>query len=312
VQHVPRRVSRVAFVGQSTYFEACAAPSPRDGVFAFFEFRAGADAGALLARLIRFAPDLVIVFRPEIVPEGLFRGLDAVTLGFLTEPLPRHGTSHPDLERRLEDARAVDPTNYDRVVAFDPLIASTVGEFLPVWRSLPLPVADRFYCPVRLLDAPPQAVFVGRSTRHREALLVPAKHEFDVLHVAHGVGADALEQLLRSTNVGINLHSEPYLSFENRVALHLAAGHLVVSEPLDPTHGLEPGLDFLEITAPGHLWRILDLLHGDPNAFHRVRVRGRFKAEGFRASSVYARLVHDLMLDLAAFGGLRARAVSRS
>ena len=30
-------------------------------------------------------------------------------------------------------------------------------------------------------------------------------------------------------DVGINLHNEPYPSFENRVCLHLAAGHLVVS-----------------------------------------------------------------------------------
>ncbi len=48
---------------------------------------------------------------------------------------------------------------------------------------------------------------------------------------------------MREHHVGINLHNEPYLPFENRVSLHLAAGHLVLSEPLDPLHG--PGRDRL-------------------------------------------------------------------
>jgi hypothetical protein len=36
-----------------------------------------------------------------------------------------------------------------------------------------------------------------------------------------------------------------------------------------------------------------------------VRVRGRLKAEGFRASRVYPRLVADLLADIDAFGSSR-------
>ena len=42
-------------------------------------------------------------------------------------------------------------------------------------------------------------------------------------------------------------------------------------------------------------------------AYRRMRVRGRAKAEQFRASRVYPRLVRDAMLDVRAFGSPRRR-----
>ena len=77
-----------------------------------------------------------------------------------------------------------------------------------------------------------------------------------------------------------------YWSFENRVCLHLAAGHLVLSEPLSPQHGLEPGIDYLEVSHAGAIAFLLGRLKRFPRTWHRVRVRGRLKAEQFRASRV--------------------------
>jgi hypothetical protein len=304
---------RVAFVGQATFFEACSLGPGAHGFHArFFEFRRGGDAGALIDELSAFDPEVAIVFRPEVVPAGALRGLRAKTIGFLTEPLPRQLSGapvHEDLERRLWELRHVDPSNFDRVIAFDPHIAATAGEVVPVWRALPLPVADRYFAPLPLPPpalGPPRALFVGRSTPHREALLADAKLEADVLHLAFGVDADELQAALESHDVGINLHNNPYPSFENRVCLHLAAGHLVLSEWLHPTHGLEPGLDFIVTQTAGELLHALVTLRRFPALWHRVRVRGRRKAEQFRASRVYPRLLHDLFADLAAFGSARA------
>jgi hypothetical protein len=42
--------------------------------------------------------------------------------------------------------------------------------------------------------------------------------------------------------------------------------------------------------------------------WHAVRVRGRRKAEQFRASRVYPRLITDLLADVRAFGSPRAAA----
>lgn len=300
---------RLAFVGQSTYFEACALADERPDVeTTFLEFRGGGDAAALLDGLEDFAPHVVTVFRPETIPAGLLHDFPAITLGFLTEPLPRGGgRAHADLEVRLSELREVDAGNFDRHVCFDPLSAGTAATVLPIWRSAPLPVADRYFAPVRPIRGRPRVLFVGYSTEYRERMLVSAKHDFDVLHLAFGAGADELGELLASHDVGINIHYQPYPTFENRVAFHLAAGHLVLSEPLSPQHGLEPGIDFLQVDSRDGLHHALWTLTRAPAVWDRVRIRGRRKAELFRASRVWPRLAEDVLRDVAAFGTPRRR-----
>ena len=85
----------------------------------------------------------------------------------------------------------------------------------------------------------PRVVFIGRSTPHRESFLSGAKHRYDISHIAHGANPDHLEVITDTYDVGINLHNDTYPNFENRVCFHLAAGHLVLSEPLCPAHALE-------------------------------------------------------------------------
>jgi hypothetical protein len=298
---------RLAFVGQTTYFAACSMQAPAGGVLPLFvEFRAGADAEKMLASLRAFDPDVVVVFRPEIIPAGAFADIAALTVGFLTEPLPRvEGGAHADLERRLEDLRAVDAQNFDRIVSFDPLMAATAEAIMPVWRSLPLPVSDRLFLGAHVRSDPPKMLFVGRSTPHREELLMPAKHEHDVIHIAHGVTDDRLLGYLSEVDVGLNIHNEAYPTFENRVSVCCAAGLVVVTEPLSPTHGLEPGIDYLEVHNFQDLLVALFELRRNIGAYRRVRVRGRAKAEQFRASRVYPALVRDAMLDVRAFGSPR-------
>lgn len=302
------RPLRLAFVGQRTFFEVCALGGERpDFSTRFHEFRRHGDAAALRSDLDAFDPDVVVVFRPEIVPAGTFAGLRAATLGFLTEPIPRDAAGgHHDLDRRRWELEQVDAGSFDRVVSFDPLIASTAEAILPVWRSVPLPVSDALYRDVEPVTGKPRVLFVGRSTPHREQMLAAAKAEHpDLLHEAFGVGARDLAQLMAAHDVGINLHNDTYWSFENRVCLHLAAGHLVLSEPLSPQHGLERGIDYLEVSHGGGLSFLLTQLEKFPRTWHRVRVRGRIKAEQFRASRVWPRLVHDLLADLAASGTRR-------
>jgi hypothetical protein len=299
---------RLAFVGQQTYFEACALHERSSRVrTTYVDFREGADAQAMRAALDRFAPHAVVVFRPEIVPAGAFDGLRAMVVGFLTEPIPRvgGGRAHPDLRRRRDDLRKADRGNFDRTVAFDPMIVPTADAFLPVWRALPIPVADRFYAPATPIAGQPRLAFIGRSTPHREAYLRHPKHELDVLHVAFGLHGAQLDELMGAVDVAINIHNEPYPSFENRVCLHLAAGHLVVSETLSPTHGLEPGIDYLEFADPDALLSMLRTVARHPGAYQRVRVRGRRKAEQYRASRVWPRLIADAFDDVAAFGSAR-------
>lgn len=295
---------RVAFVGQRTYFEVCSQLSATTVVQpSFVEFRAGADAEAMRRRIEQIDPHVVVVFRPEIIPAGVLRSVRALTLGYLTEPLPRDGgDAHPDLERRLQDLAMADPDQFDRVIAFDPNITAAASRYLPVWRAQPLPVADEVFSSNLVRHDSSRALFVGRTTPHRAGWLAAAKHIYDVMHIEHGVFGVDLATLSRQYLIAINVHNEPYPSFENRVALHLAVGNLVISETLSPTNGLDPGLDYLSAVDPDELVSYLGLIEGDPQRFEWVRARGHLKAEAFRASRVYARLLLDLLLDVAEFG----------
>ncbi|HTA32102.1 MAG TPA: hypothetical protein VK721_01635 [Solirubrobacteraceae bacterium] len=298
---------RVAFIGQGVYFRQCALEQTVAGVEpVFIDFRAGAPAEPLAASLRELDPDVVLVFRPEIIPAGLFESLRAVTIGYLTEPLPRaSGTHHPDLRARMQWLEQVDAGNFDRIISFDPLIAETAASVLAVWRSLPIPVADSLFMEVRQRAHPPRLLFVGRSTEHREQLLAPVKRAYPLVHIGHGLFGQPLMRFLRDADVQLNLHNNPYPTFENRVCIALAAGHLVISEPLSPSHGLQPGIDYLQVESPQALVELVAELSHEPDAYAQVQAAGRSQAERFRASRVYPELVRDALADVAALGSRR-------
>jgi hypothetical protein len=303
----PNATLRIAFVGQGVFFRQCALELPEAGLEpAFLDFRAGVAPEPLLARLRELDPDVVLVFRPEIVPPGLFDPLRALTIGYLTEPLPRAGGQrHDDLDTRMWWLEQVDAANFDRIVSFDPLIAETASSVLPVWHSEPIPVADSLYMDVRKHAHPSRLLFVGRSTEHREQLLEPIKRAYPIVHIGHGLFGEQLAHMLARTDVQLNLHNNPYPTFENRVCIALAAGHLVISEPLSPRHGLTPGVDYLEASTATELLALVNRLAQEPEAFADVQTAGRRQAERFRASAVYPRLVRDALADVADRGSVR-------
>jgi hypothetical protein len=301
----------VAFVGRRVEHAAWALSGPARGVDPVWVER-GED---LLARLRDAAPDLVVVFRPDIVPAGLVRELDCTTLAVLPDALPLEW-GDPDvwdpmpwLGESLRLAGGLGPElegfareDYDRVIAADPLLARVAPE-LGLWRSPPLPVDDAFFFGDRGVPRPLRPLFLGESTAHREDMLLNPKHVFDLSHYASGLEGERLREVLAATNVGVVVHPGRFPGFPPTLPLHLAAGHLVVSEPLMPTRGLEPGLDHVVVAAVDQLMRILAQLAARPAAFEQVRLRGRARAEAFRASRAWPRLISDLAADLLAFGG---------
>lgn len=298
-------MTRVAFVGQATFFDACALHAPAGGLQpVFVDHRGGGDSAVMRRAVDAHDPDVVVVFRPETVAPGTFDGLRATTLGFNSEPLPRSDPehAHPDLRFRLSELATTDAGQYDRIITFDPLSAHVAATVVPVWRCVPLPVDDRFFVPPRPPHHPARVATIAWSSPYRERYLIDVKHHFDLLHVAGGLHGDALRAFFERVDVAINVHIEDYPAFENRVCLHLAAGHLVLSQALSPTHGLEPGLDFLQFDSPSSLVALVDAVRRRADLHRAVRARGRRKAETFRASRVWPRLVGDLLADVQAFG----------
>ena len=283
----------------------------------FLEFRGGADAGALRARARRAStPTSSSSSARRSSRPARFAGLRARTVGFLTEPLPRTAVGaprHEDLERRLWELGHVDRTNFDRIVAFDPHIAATAdARRCPSGARCRCPVADRFYAPVR--PAPPSGArdrcSSGARPRTASALLADAKHHFDLLHLAFGVDA---AQLQRGHGGPRGRDQPPQRALpelrEPRLPAPRGRAPRPVSEPLQPDarpragHRLPRDPD-ARASSPGPS----SSCAASPALWHRVRVRGRRKAEQFRASRVYPRLLADLEADLAAFGSPRAAA----
>jgi hypothetical protein len=274
---------RVACAGPAAAFAAHVMHAPAHGVQPrFLDVRTGADPRTVRALIADAAPHVVVALAPELLPASALDGLRAAVLA-VVEP----------------GAEAPAPGVVDRVLR---LPGPGDGSRC---RSRPLPVDDRLYAPVRASRQPPRALCLGRSTGHREWVLTPAKHAHDVVHYAHGLAGTALGEELAAADVGIALHRGPAHGFPHQALLHLAAGHLLLSERLAPPCGLEPGIDFIEIDSRDALVTLLTQLRWRPDSYDRIRVRGRLKAEQHRATRVWPRIVHDLLADLGAFGTAR-------
>jgi hypothetical protein len=285
---------RVVFAGPEPAFAAHALHAPAGGLEPrFVDVREGAEPTAVRAAIASARPHVVIALGPAVAALGgdavaatppaaaaspTAAGLRAVTLAAIgpRDPIP------PGFHRAL---RTPGP-----------------GGAAGAWRSRPLPIDDRLFADVRRSGRPPRTLFVGRSTAYREAILTPAKHDHDVLHYSHGLAGDALADVLAAADAGIALTLEDGPGFPAQAPLHLAAGHLLLSQRLQPTYGLEPGIDLLEFDSVDRLQTLLIQLRRRPDAYERVRIRGRLKAEEHRASRVWPRIVRDLLADVGVFG----------
>jgi hypothetical protein len=244
------------------------------------DHRPGGDLPELEAALRAVAPHVVVVFAPGSVPPPSLSRIPAAKLGVAS------------------DSSQAGSDGYDRMLFAGAGLAASA----PVWRSLALPVDDRLFAAVRPLQRPPRALFLGASSDYRERFLIQAKHRYDLLHYAHGLWGEDLREVLSRIDIGVNIHRDGHPGFEHRVLMHLAAGHLLLSEPLTPTHGLEPEIDYVPVVRPDELLTVLDQLERRPQLYERVRLSGRAKAEEHRASRVWPRVLGDLVDDLAAFG----------
>ena len=79
--------------------------------------------------------------------------------------------------------------------------------------------------------------------------------------------------------------------FPYEVALCLAAGHTVMSQALEPLWGLEPGIDFVEVSTPEELHYAVEALRRSPSSTALMSRRGQAKAQHFESSRVLSRVL---------------------
>jgi hypothetical protein len=283
-------VRRVAFVGARDWLDGCAPAAQVHGLSTecFFSAELG-ESDVKDTPLAAFRPQATVVFDPQSVRIGGDLSLLGVTLGVLSPDAQASG-----------DAGAL--SLLDRLVTFDPALSGERVGGVSVWRAIPPPVSDSLYADVRPLHAAPTAMAVGESTEHREAMLMPAKHHYDVLQLIHGVSGPTLVELLSEYDLGVFIAREPGGGFGHEALIHLAAGQLLIADAGKPSYGLERNIDYLHVSSPDELVWFLERLDRFPEMYQRIRIRGRLKAEQYRASRVFKRLIFDLLLDTRAFG----------
>ena len=158
---------KACFVGQREYFEQCALLEPAAGVEPFFvDHRGGADPSPVRVALDEIRPDVVLVFRPETLPAGFLRGVRRVDAGVQHRADPAGRVRRrctPSRRSGSASSRQTDASQFDRIITFDPMGAATAESAgIPVWRSVPLPVADHLFADVLRAPAPPAADRVRR------------------------------------------------------------------------------------------------------------------------------------------------------
>lgn len=287
---------RAAYLGSPVWLGTSAPPVADDRVMHVPVPRGEVSpSGEALACLRAFAPAVCVVFEPFGLDAAMLASLPGTTLGVLV-----HST-----DGELGGLGRV-AVHLDRILSFRPVLSGAALRGLRVWRAIPPPIADGWFTDqVHLSHGRPLALTIGRSTPHREALLLPAKHHHDVMQLVHGVEGVLLQELLADHDVAIYAPPRDVGGFGAQVGVHLAAAQLLFAEGLTPLHGLEPGLDYVPFSAPEELVMRLDRLARFPEMLQRVRIRGRMKAESFRASRLFARVLGDLLGDVEAFGSGR-------
>jgi hypothetical protein len=251
-----------------------------------------ADVESALSVARAFEPDVTVLFVPTSIPTEALNELPGITLGVL-------------VENELSLGLSGFASGLDRLVSFFPALTGRKLEEGEVWRAVPPPVGDGLFGEVRALRGKPLVMSVGRASFHREWMLMLAKHHHDLLQVAHGVSGEPLVELLREYDVGVHVSREGGGAFGHQVGMHLAAGHLLLAEAPTPAHGLERDIDYLHVDSPEGLAWTLDRLGRFPEMYQRIRIRGRLKAEQYRASRLFRRIAHDLIADVNAFGSGR-------
>lgn len=231
----------VVFAGQPEYYRSVYFDLTSSGGN-HFEYPYTSADPSVLRELPGFALErgakTCVVFRPEWLaryPE-VFWDLKAQgisVIGYSTEPVPQNwADAHSDQLRRLEEFRASARLPFDLLIHYDESSLDFLsGLGLASLIAHPLPVSRKLFFPEdvgRDFDV----CFLGKSTRHREAMLAPLKMRFNTVHVAHGLRDEDARILMNRSKLVLNLHNEAYPNFENRVVQALFCGRPVLSERL--------------------------------------------------------------------------------
>ena len=285
---------RVAFVGQRTYFEVCAPHAPVGGIEPSLRRlprrRQHRRAARRAARASR--PTSSSSSAPRSSRAGLFADARrAAVLGFTTEPLPRAGeASHDKLEWNLAELDRGRPRQLRPRRLLRPLrLGGGRRRTCRSGAACRCPSTTASTARSRPARRKPRVIFIGYSTWHREEHLL--RGQARVRHRPLRARPDrrrAARGARRAPTSASTCTARPS-PLTSRTACCCTSPPGTSSSPSrwSRPSASSRGSTSSSSTSPDDLSLRLHQLHDQPDAFERVRIRGRDKADQFRASRVW-------------------------
>lgn len=185
------------------------------------------------------------------------------------------------------------------VVVFDPQPGELeairqAGAEAVEWPHEWFPVTDELFSDEPPGPEPSRVFFSGPASERRDTFLQPAKHRFDVLHLAGGADLGELMDLMGRCGTAIDLAPEPGLAKVDRIGPAMAAGMLVLAEDPAPRTGLGDWQELVGFATPDELSLVIGDVLRDPEPFLEVRRLGRAAAEAWRASAALPEFLKGL------------------
>ncbi len=132
----------------------------------------------------------------------------------------------------------------------------------------------------------PRIVAFAPGTQYSDLFVGPLSGEVEQLDLDTRVGNGVFSSSTHVVNVGDVF----FASFPYPVAASLVAGKTLISTALGPLWGLEPGIDFIEVSSPEELARVCESISRNPNLTRLMAKRARQKSVVFDSSIIFQKL----------------------
>lgn len=304
-QREPKRsvtaVKTVAFIAQPEYFSFHYTDILEDMYTVRYFSNSFSEDPAFFKELIEFDADINIFFRGEIVPQQVLESLTGVRVGLSSEPFPkiidRSLIYTEDSLNRFEFFLRIFDRSFDYIFHYDEVSKFFFeNQGIEVSGYFPFPIATEKIEPA-MTAKKWDIFFSGRSTDHRDKYFGPLKRDFNFLHINHGVVGSDLLDFVHMSKISLNIHAENEISWEPRTQFLMAAGALLVSEPLSPTCPLRPGVDFVEVRDPWNAYETCRDILKNYSAYRHIAENGRRRIETLLSSrKTFPVFFNDLLI----------------
>jgi hypothetical protein len=291
---------RIAFVGQKSYFFDASLEKSDHLVCSFFDHQNGISELVTIKSVLEFQPDVIIFFRPEVqgnLSRCLKNALNVLQVGYLTEPLVSGSSNRVNVdnlkERRDLFLAEIKKTAIDAWICYSNNTAEFASRKINPSFVMPLPVRDKVFADIKNVSGPFQPVFVGRLNEYRTSFLNQIKHDHNPIIIDHGIPITKINEF-NSKILGINIHVGKMNNFEHRATMHLAMGHLLLSEILDPSFGILPNCEYIEFTTPASFKNAIQWISQNEELSNWIRLRGHNYSKRFKSSILWPRVIDSL------------------